>query len=167
MKISLICAASQNNIIGRNNQLPWHLPADLARFRQLTTGHYIVMGRHTYESIGRPLANRVNVIITRHRYFKARDCLVAHSLQDALALCPHDAELFIIGGALVYQQALPCACKIYLTRIHHNFEGDTKLFKIDPSVWHETSRQDFEPDEKNKYSYSFLTYQKSGQDCED
>jgi dihydrofolate reductase len=161
MKISLICAASQNNIIGRDNRLPWHLPADLAHFRQLTTGHYIIMGRHTYESIGRPLANRVNIIITRRRYFRARDCLVAHSFEAALALCPQGTEVFVIGGALVYQQALPSACKVYLTRIHHDFEGDTHLFDIDPSVWRETSHQDFEPDPKNSYPYSFITLERT------
>jgi dihydrofolate reductase len=167
MKISLICAAAQNDVIGRDNQLPWHLPADLVRFRQLTLGHYVVMGRKTYESIGSPLPQRVNVIITRRRYFQARDCHIAHSLEEALRLCPQGKEIFVIGGAVIYQQALPHACKIYLTRIHYNFEGDTFLFNLNPSVWRETSREDFTPDKKNEYPYSFLTYEKSGPECED
>ena len=164
MKISLICAASQNGTIGRDNHLPWHLPADLAHFKRLTTGHYILMGRKTYQSIGKPLPNRTNIVITRQTDFQADGCLVAHSLEQAFALCPTDVEVFIIGGAEIYRQALPVADKIYLTRIRHDFEGDTFLFELDPLVWYETSREDFASDQKNQYPYSFITLKK--RNCE-
>ena len=160
MKISLICAASQNGVIGRDNRLPWRLPADLAHFKRLTTGHHILMGRKTYESIGKPLPNRTSIVITRQTGFQADGCLVAHSLEEALGLCSNDEELFIIGGAEIYRQALPVADKIYLTRIWHNFEGDTFLFEIDSSIWMETCREDLAPDGKNKYAYSFITYER-------
>jgi dihydrofolate reductase len=122
------------------------------------------MGRKTYNSIGKPLPNRTNIVITRQVDFQANGCLIAHSLQEALDLCPADDEVFIIGGAEIYRQALPIADKIYLTRIWHNVEGDTFLFEIDPLEWRETSREDFEPDQKNQYPYSLITYQKSSED---
>ena len=164
MKVSLICAASQNGVIGRDNRLPWRLPADLAHFKRLTTGHHILMGRKTWESIGKPLPNRANIIITRQAKFQAEGCLVAHSLEKALALCSDDEEIFVIGGAEIYRQVLPVANKIYLTRIRQDFEGDTFLFEIDLSVWQETFRENFLPDEKNKYAYSFIAYKKSSED---
>lgn len=160
MKISLICAASQNGVIGRDNRLPWHLPADLAHFKRLTTGHHILMGRKTYESIGKPLPNRTNIVITRQTAFQANGCLVAHSLEEAVGLCSTDQEVFIIGGAEIYRQALPLASKIYLTHIWYDFEGDTFLFEVDSSAWQEIHREDFAPDEKNKYAYSLITYEK-------
>jgi len=164
MNVSLICAASQNGVIGRDNRLPWYLPADLAHFKRHTTGHPILMGRKTYESVGKPLPNRTNIIITRQTDFQAGGCLVAHSLEEAVGLCANDEELFIIGGAEIYRQALPVADKIYLTRIWHSFEGDTFLFEIDSSVWQEVSREDLSPDEKNKYPYSFIIYKKRSED---
>jgi dihydrofolate reductase len=160
MTISLICATSQNGVIGLNNRLPWHLPADLAHFKKLTMGHHILMGRRTYQSIGRPLPGRTNVVITRQKDFQAEGCLMAHSVEQAIALCHKDDEIFVIGGAEIYQQTLPVADKIYLTIIHQDFEGDTFLFEIDKTVWQETSREDFAPDEKNKYRYSFITLEK-------
>jgi len=163
MKVSLICAASQNGVIGRDNRLPWHLPADLAHFKRLTIGHHILMGRKTYESIGKPLPHRTSIVITRQTDFQADGCWVVHSLEEALGLSTNDDEVFIIGGAEIYRQALPVANKIYLTRIWHNFEGDTFLFEIDPLVWQEICREDFTLDEKNRYAYSFITYQKSEQ----
>ena len=161
MKISLICAASQNGVIGRNNRLPWHLPADLAHFKRLTTGHSILMGRKTHQSIGKSLPNRINIVITRQIDFQAEGCLVAHSLEEALDLCTNDEEVFIIGGAEIYRQALPVANKIYLTRLWHDFGGDTFLFKIDPLAWQEACREDFTPDQKNQYPYSFITLERN------
>jgi dihydrofolate reductase len=162
MTISLICATSQNGVIGLNNQLPWRLPADLAHFKKVTMGHHILMGRKTYESIGRPLPGRTNVVITRQKDFQAEGCLMAHSVEQAMALCHKDDEVFVIGGAEIYQQTLPVADKIYLTIIHQDFEGETFLFDLDPSVWQETSREDFEMDEKNQYPYSFLILERIG-----
>jgi dihydrofolate reductase len=162
MTISLICATSQNGVIGLNNRLPWHLPADLVNFKKLTMHHHILMGRKTYQSIGKPLPGRTNIVITRQKDFQADGCLIAHSFEEAIELCRGDDEIFVIGGADIYQQTLPFANKIYLTVIHQDFEGDTFLFEIDKTVWQETSRKDFEPDEKNKFGYSFLTLEKRG-----
>ena len=160
MIISLICATSQNGVIGLNNRLPWRLPADMKRFKSLTMGHHVLMGRKTYESIGKPLSGRTNIVITRQPNYQAKDCLVAASLEAAISLCQDEAEIFVIGGATIYQQALEIAHRIYLTIIHEQFEGDTFLFDIDKAIWRETSREDFEPDEKNKFRYSFLTLEK-------
>jgi len=160
MIISLIYAASQNGVIGIDNRLPWRLPADMKRFRNLTTGHHVLMGRKTYESIGKPLSGRTNIIITRQQNYQAGGCLIAASLERAISLCQDDNEIFIIGGATIYQQALEFANRIYLTIIHEEFKGDTFLFDIDKTIWQETSREDFEPDEKNKFRYSFLILEK-------
>jgi dihydrofolate reductase len=159
-RLSLILAASQNGVIGANNRLPWRLPADLAYFKRLTLGHSVVMGRKTYESIGRPLPGRANIIITRQANFQADGCHVVHSFDAALALCPPDDEVFIIGGADIYRQALPRADKIYLTRLHADFTGDLLMFELDPALWQETSRQDCVSDEKNAWPYSFLVFER-------
>jgi dihydrofolate reductase len=156
MMIALICAAAQNGVIGLDNQLPWHLPADLKRFKTLTMGHTILMGRKTFESIGRPLAGRTNIVITRQAAYQADGCLIAPSLAKAIELAQPDPEIFIIGGAAIYRQALPYANRIYLTLVHAEFTGDTFLFEIDPAMWREVSREDFDPDEKNDVPYSFL-----------
>jgi len=160
MVISLICAASQNGVIGVDNRLPWRLPADMQRFRRLTMGHHILMGRKTYESIGKPLVGRTNIVITRQPNYQAEGCLVASSLEAAIALCHNNDEIFIGGGAAIYQAALDVAHRIYLTVIHRNFEGDTFLFEIDEGIWSEVSRKNFEPDQKNRFRYSFLTLER-------
>jgi dihydrofolate reductase len=156
MIISLVVAVSSNNVIGKNNQLIWHLPADLKHFKQITTGHTVFMGRKTYDSIGKPLPNRRNVVISRS-VTEIEGCEVAPSLEDALQLSSEEKEVFIIGGAEIYRQALPLADCIYLTRIHQDFDGDTFFPQIDLHLWQETKREDFLPDEKNKFSYSFIT----------
>jgi dihydrofolate reductase len=161
MSISLILAAAQNGVIGFNNHLPWRLPADLAYFKRLTQGHVVLMGRKTYESIGKPLPNRTNIIMTRQANFQTEGCQVVHTLNQALALCPPLDENFVIGGANIYYQVLPYADKIYLTLIHADFAGDAFLFYINPATWRELSRHDFAPDEKNLWPYSFLVYQRS------
>ena len=160
MTISLICAVSQNGVIGVDNKLPWRLPADLKRFKALTIGHHVVMGRKTYESIGRPLPGRTNIVITRSTTFRAAGCLIASSLQEALDLCRAENEIFIIGGASIYRQSMEIADRIYLTVIHQDFAGDAFLFDLDPTQWHELSREAFEPDADNPYRYSFLTLEK-------
>lgn len=154
--ISLICAASQNGVIGVDNHLPWYLPADLKRFKALTMGHAILMGRKTFESIGQPLAGRSNIVITRQAAYQADGCLIALSLEKAIELAQPDPEIFIIGGAAIYRQALPYANRIYLTLVHAEFAGDTFLFEIDPALWREVAKEDFEPDDKNEVPYSFL-----------
>ena len=165
--LSIIVAASRNGVIGANNKLPWHLPADLKRFKQLTMGHPILMGRRTYESIGKPLPGRTNIVITRQKDFQCCGTTVAHSLEEALQMCDRGAtaqrskemvalplsadhenekEAFVIGGAEIFKQALPFADRIYLTRINQDFKGDTVLFEIDPAVWKETFREEFPAD---------------------
>jgi len=157
--IALVVAMAENRVIGKNNQLIWHLPADLKFFKNLTTGHPIIMGRKTYESIGKPLPNRTNIVITRQPDFKAEGCLVAHSLNEALMMAQQlDSEIFVIGGAEIYRQAMFLADTIYLTKVHHQFEGDTFFPEIDSILWKEVSREKHEPDEKNSYPYSFVTY---------
>jgi dihydrofolate reductase len=163
MMISLICAASENDVIGNNNQLPWHLPADLKRFKKITLGHSILMGRKTFESIGKPLPGRTNIVISRKKELQCCGALVAESLDDALTLCRDQAEVFIIGGSEIFQQALPQADQIYLTRIHQTIEGDIPLFKIDSKEWAQTHREDFDPDEANQYRYSFITLKRTSQ----
>lgn len=154
--LSAIAAMDKNHLIGKNNQLPWHLPADLAHFKAITTGHPILMGRKTHESIGRPLPNRTNIVLTRDAHYQAEGVIVVHTLDEALASCPEAQELFIIGGAEIYQLAFPRLQKLYLTFIHQAFEGDTYFPAFSAKEWREISREDCPADEKNAYAYSFL-----------
>lgn len=158
--VSLICAAARNGVIGNKGKLPWRLPADLKHFKRLTMGHPIVMGRKTFESIGKLLPGRTNIIISRQKDLKVFGSLVVHSLQEALRMGEERQELFAIGGAEIFKQALPFAVRIYLTLIHRDFEGDIRMFDIDQAVWQETSREDFQPDADNPYPYSFLIYER-------
>lgn len=155
--IKIIVATSKNRVIGNNNQLIWSLPADLKRFKQITTGNTVVMGRKTYESIGKPLPNRRNIIITRDNEYKADGCEIVNSLEEALMLCNNDC--FIIGGGEIYKQSMDLADKIYLTIVNEDFEGDTFFPEIG-NEWVKVGREDYEPDEKNKYKYSFIEYEK-------
>lgn len=157
--ISAILAMSENRVIGKNNQLPWHLPADLTHFKTLTTGHPIIMGRKTYASIGKPLPNRTNIILTRDTTFKADNCLIVHSPQQALeqATNRESKEIFIIGGAEIYQQLMPYTQRLYLTLVHDTVEGDTFFPPLNPTEWQELAREDYASDEKNRHDYSFIT----------
>ena len=160
--ISAIVAMAENRVIGRNNQLPWHLPADLKHFKTITTGHSILMGRKTYESIGKPLPNRRNYVITRNRQFQASGCIVVSSLEAALQQSADNKadELFIIGGTQVYQQAMPFVQRLYLTIVHDVFEGDAFFPALEESKWEERERERHVSDEQNPYSYSFLVLEK-------
>lgn len=155
--ISIIVAVAENNVIGKDNDLIWHLPRDLRHFKETTSGHYIIMGRKTFESNGKPLPKRTNVVITRDKNFKAEGCIVVHSLEDALKEAKSDPEPFIIGGGVIYELAIPLVDRIYLTKIHHSFEGDTYFPEIDMNEWVEVDKRVFEPDEKNKYPFTILT----------
>lgn len=155
--ISIIVATSKNRVIGNNNSLIWKLPADLKRFKQITTGNTIVMGRKTYESIGKPLPNRRNIIITRDTNYLVDNCEIVNSLEEALMLCNNDC--FIIGGGEIYKQSIDIADKIYLTLLQEDFEGDTYFPEIGKE-WTKVIREDFEPDEKNAHKYSFINYEK-------
>lgn len=158
--LSAIVAMSENRVIGINNQLPWRLPADLNHFKTITTGHPIIMGRKTYESIGRPLPNRTNIILTRDHQFNATGCLVAHSLADAIQHANDSEEIFIIGGAEIYKQCLVDVSRIYLTIVHNQFEGDA-YFPALGDEWREVSRETHEADEKNGYGYSFVRLERT------
>jgi len=160
MILSIIAAVSENDVIGKDNKLIWHLPVDLRFFKEKTLGHHVIMGRKTFESVGRPLPNRVNIVISRSEGFTADGCLVVHSLKDAIENVVDDSEAFICGGAEIYKQALQIADMMYLTRVHHKFEGDTFFPEFDSKVWLENERKRFNPDEKNKYACSFITYKR-------
>lgn len=160
MIISIIAALAKNNVIGKKNALPWNLPADLARFREITTGKPVIMGKNTYDSIGRPLPNRLNIVLSNDRNSKIEGCLVANSLEETLNYVLGAEEVMIIGGASIYKQFLPVAARMYLTRIHHDFEGDVYFPEFDEKEWQENSREDFKADLKNPYNYSFITLEK-------
>lgn len=153
--IKIIVAMSENRVIGNNNELIWRLSSDLKRFKELTTEHSVVMGRKTYESIGRPLPNRRNIIISRQPDYLVDDCEIVSSLEEALLLT--NSDCFIIGGGEIYKQSLEIVDKIYLTLVHKEFEGDTKFPELNKE-WVEVSREDFDSDEKNEYNYSFIEY---------
>jgi len=159
MIISIVVAVSENGVIGKDNKLIWHLPVDLKFFKDKTSGHHIIMGRKTYESVGRPLPNRVNIVISRSADYIAEGCIVVHSIKEAIGAVVDDSEVFICGGAEIYKEALDVADRMYLTRVHHEFEGDTFFPDFDSRIWIEKERIRMEPDEKNKYACSFITYE--------
>ncbi len=154
----MIAAAAENKALGKDNQLVWHLPNDFKRFKELTTGHHIIMGRKTFESFPKPLPNRTHVIITRQKDYQAEDCIVVDSIEKAIENCPKDEDSFIIGGGEIYKLAMPFSDKIELTVVHHNFEADAFFPEIKEEDW-ELTNSDFQSkDEKHQYDYSFNTY---------
>lgn len=156
MRVSLIAAMAANRVIGRDNQLPWRLPADLRRFKSLTMGHALVMGRKTYDSIGRPLPGRTFIVITRREGWAPEGVRIAHSLEEALREAPGD-EVFVAGGEQIFRQALPLADRLYLTRIHAEIPGDTWFPEIDPSEWRVVEEEHHEASGDNPYPYTFQT----------
>lgn len=163
MKISLIVAMASNRVIGMNNQMPWHLSADLKRFKQITMGSPIIMGRKTYQSIGKPLPGRVNIVISKAQFSQLvsldwpdGEFHVFDEIDRALSYCAHYQEIFIIGGTSLYQSMLPVADRLYLTQIHQDFAGDTFFPAIDLSQWMETDRADIDNDTNVSFSYSFI-----------
>ncbi|HCQ14264.1 dihydrofolate reductase [Flavobacterium sp.] len=158
--ITLIAAAAENNALGKNNDLIWHLPDDFKRFKAITSGHYIIMGRKTFESFPKPLPNRTHVIITRQKNYNPENCIVVNSLEKAIEICPKDEDVFVIGGGEIYQQSIAIADKIELTRVHSTFEADTFFPEIDTTIW-ELVQEEFHPkDEKHLFDFSFQTYLK-------
>jgi dihydrofolate reductase len=166
MKLALIWAMSRNRVIGRNNALPWHLSEDLRYFKRVTMGKPIIMGRKTWESIGRPLPGRTNIVITRDQNFQAGGARVVHSLDDALRLAEHVGviegaeEVIVIGGAEIYALALPKAERLYLTQVHAEVEGDAWFPEFDLSQWQELSREEFKAEGPNPYPYSFIVLER-------
>lgn len=164
MKKSLIVALSQNHVIGRNNKLPWYLPNDLKYFKEVTMGKPIVMGRKTFESIGKPLPGRVNIVVTRNTDWSAEGVKVVHSLEEAFQLAESIAEidgqneLMIIGGDQIYKASLDLVDRMYLTEVHRHVEGDAYFPEFDRSQWSELGREDYKAEEPNPYDYSFVVY---------
>ncbi len=161
MKIALIAALDKNNGIGKDNKLLCYLPADLKRFKQLTTGHCIVMGRKTFESLPNgPLPNRRNIVLTRNHSFKADGVDVIHSLEDIFDICKNEEKVFVIGGEEVYKLFIQKADILHITRIHHQFDADAFFPDFNEKEWQLVNEVENQPDEKNKFSYSFLDYEK-------
>lgn len=160
--IIIIAAIGLNNELGKDNDLIWHLPADLKRFKKVTSGHAIIMGRNTFESIGKPLPNRRSIIITRNTSYKKEGCDVVHSLEEAINLIKDQKNAFIIGGAQIYKEAIEkqLVDQLDITKVHQNFEADVFFPTIEQSVWEEISEEIFLPDDKNQYTYSFISYKK-------
>lgn len=164
--LSAIVAMDENRAIGHQNRLPWHLPADLKHFKSLTTGHAILMGRKTFESIGKPLPNRTNIILTRDPNYQVPGCITVTSIDNAIqeALSLHQQhEIFIIGGAEIFQQLLPRIQQLYLTIVHHKFDADTFFPALNNQEWQERSHEEHTADEQNKFDYTFLTLERLGQ----
>jgi dihydrofolate reductase len=158
MVISILVAIADNNVIGKDNKLVWNLPADLRLFKNLTMGHTIVMGRKTFDSIGKPLPGRKSIIITRQKDYKVEGCVVVNSLEEAMQKIENEDEVFIIGGAQIFELAMELADRVYLTKIDNAFEGDTFFPEIHSDQWVLTKNESFLPDEKNVYSYTFKIY---------
>jgi len=163
MILSLIAAVAENQVIGTQNKLPWDLPNDLKRFRDITSGKPMIMGRKTFDSIGRPLPNRENIIISRQPHLHIPGCIVVHSLEEALKHCEEslDAkEAFVIGGGGVFTDALPKADRIYLTRVHAVVDGDVFFPALDLNEWEEVERDEHQEDPQHLYAYTFLLYER-------
>lgn len=162
MIVSAIFAVSENNVIGKGNDLPWRMPADLKHFKNTTMGHPVIMGRKSFDSIGRPLPGRHNIVVTRDRNFRAEGVSVVHSLREAMEIAGADRpeEVFIIGGAQIYKKAFPYCDRLYMTRIHTETEGDVFLPEVDFSAWKLISEEKHLPDEKNIHDYTFRIYER-------
>ena len=160
-RISIIVAMAKNRVIGDANRIPWHLPAELKLFKSITMGHHIVMGRNTWESIGRPLPGRVSVVVTRNADFRADGAQVVHSFNAALAACAGDDEVFVIGGAQLYAAALPRADRLYLTVVEAEVPGDTRMPAFDFGAWRQVSVLRHAADDKNPYDYAQTVYERA------
>ena len=160
--LSIIVAKGKNNIIGKENKLVWSLPADMKRFRELTTGHVIIMGRKTFESLGKILPNRKHVVFTQNPDFKVDDenVQIVHSMLEIKEYIDNDEENFVLGGAMIYNIMMPYVKKMYVTEINKDFEGDTFFPKINLDIWKETRREKGTQDEDNKFDYDFVTYER-------
>ncbi|MDP2917887.1 MAG: type 3 dihydrofolate reductase [bacterium] len=160
MLISIIAALAKNNVIGQKNKIPWHLPADFAYFRKMTLGKPIIMGAKTFESIGKALAGRKNIVLHQDKNYTAKGCVVVNSIEAALSAAGDAPEVMICGGASVYQQFLPISDRLYLTYIDHEFAGDTFFPEFDREEWRETSRENHAKDANNPYAYAFAVLER-------
>ena len=161
-RLSIIVAMARNRVIGANGAIPWHLPEELKRFKALTMGHHLIMGRKTWESIGRLLPGRETVIVTRQAGYRVPGATVAHSLDQAIAACGNDREIFVIGGAELYAQALPRAGRLHLTTVEAEVAGDTFMPEFDAGGWRESSSVSYAMDERHRYPFKCVTYERIG-----
>lgn len=164
MLLSAITAAGEHNVIGRDNHLPWHLPADMQFFKRTTMGHAVILGRKTYDSFGKALPGRTHFVVTRKQGLSLPDAIVVHSVQDAIARAKEveETETFVLGGAEIYREMLPMLDRVYLTRIAASFEGDAFFPVLDPADWALVGEEPHAPDKKNKYPYSFQRWERKG-----
>ncbi|WP_417612288.1 dihydrofolate reductase [Owenweeksia hongkongensis] len=160
MNLTIIAAMAKGRVIGKDNDLIWHLPDDLKHFKNLTKGHHVIMGRKTYESMGKPLPGRTNIVITRQKDFKADGCILVNTIEEGIQKAEGDSQPFIIGGGEIYKQALKYAQTMELTEVNGEFDGDTFFPTFDESQWKEVSRTHHPVDEKHKYSFDFIQYSK-------
>jgi dihydrofolate reductase len=156
--IIMIAAVAENNALGKNNELVWHLPNDFKRFKSLTTNHHIIMGRKTFESFPKPLPNRVHVVITRQADYHPEGCVVVDSIEKAIAVCPENEDSYIIGGGEIYNLALPFTDIIEITKVHHTFDADTYFPEINKKEWQLVESEENFKDEKHLYDYTYETY---------
>jgi dihydrofolate reductase len=156
--VIMIAAVAENNALGKNNDLLWHLPNDFKRFKEITSGHHIIMGRKTFESFPKPLPNRTHVIITRQNDFEHEGCIVVQNIEKALSVCPVNENLYIIGGGEIYQQSISFADQLDITRVHHSFDADVYFPEIDPEIWELTSETFHQKDERHLFDYTFQTF---------
>ena len=161
--ITIIAAISKNNALGKDNKLLWHLPDDFRRFKRVTTGHHVIMGRKTFESLGKKaLPKRTNIIITHQKSYDASCIVLADSLKTALRIAKTDTNPYILGGGSIYKEAVKIADRLDITLVHHEFEADTFFPEINPKIWREVSREFHAKDEKHKYDFSFVMYERKG-----
>jgi dihydrofolate reductase len=154
----MIAAAAENNALGKNNDLVWHLPNDFKRFKELTSGHHIIMGRKTFESFPKPLPNRTHIVISRQKDYAPEGCFVVNSMKEAIAACPKEEDIFIIGGGEIYNLGIPFADKIELTLVHHSFEADAFFPVIKEEDWRLDQTEKNLKDDKHQYDYTYQTY---------
>ena len=156
--IIIIAAVAENNALGKNNNLLWHLPKDFKRFKEITSGHYIIMGRKTFESFPKPLPNRTHVVISRQKDYLPEGCIVVENLEKAIAVCPKNEDLYIIGGGEIYSQSIHLADQLDITRVHHSFDADVYFPEIDAEIWELTSETLNPKDEKHLFDFTFQTF---------
>jgi dihydrofolate reductase len=162
MIISIIAAKAENNVIGKDNQLIWHLPEDMKFFKKMTSGHHVAMGRKTFESLGKPLPNRTNYVITRNKSYDQEGVIVVHDIEEAIEKARFKGadELFILGGGEIYRQSLALADRLVITEVKTTIEGDTYFPEIETSAWKEVSRDEHTSDDRHAYDYAFVIYEK-------
>jgi dihydrofolate reductase len=158
--LAIIVAMASNRTIGVNNTLPWRIPEDLRHFKALTMGHHMIMGRKTFDSIGRPLPGRTTVVVTRNKNMEIQGCIIAHSLQEAIAVCADDAEIFVVGGAQLYAQTLALADTLYITEIRQEVDGDAHFPELGQNNWREVAREPRSQQEPQPLEYDFVTYRR-------